>query len=67
MLDFMKIIVKQEGQVGFTAAEINDMKLFKMPFFDGVVDDLNKAVDLPVLVVHGLHDLSFFSENTHIN
>ena len=65
--DFGKIVVNDKGEIRFAAAEVNNIQLFVIVLLYAVVNQLDKAVNLPVLVVHRLHYPALFCEYAHIH
>lgn len=62
-----EIIIKNKCQVRLAAAEIKDAYLFPAVSGKGLVDELNKAVYLPVLAVLGADDLKVLRENAEVD
>ena len=59
-----KIVVKDEGQIGFAAAEIYDIDLVPVIVLKHVINHLHKSVYLFELIVHGLCNLAILCEYT---
>ena len=62
-----EVIIQNEGEIGFTAPEIDDVQRFGRFFPQLVVDHLQEAVDLLILAVHGGHHLALGGEDPHIH
>ena len=66
--NFGEIVVKDEGQVGLSATEIDDAEgLVRNIVFILIINDFQEAVDLFKLVIPGTDDLSFRGHDAHIH
>ena len=62
-----EVIVEDKGQIGFTAAKIQNGDVVFPVILKGVIDELNEAVDLLVLVVFGPDDFEIGGKDTQIH
>ncbi len=62
-----EIVIEDEGQITFAAAEVQDRDRLPVAVREGLVDQLDEAVDLPVLVVTGLDDPVVRREDAEIH
>ena len=62
-----EVIVQDKGQIRLPAAEIHHPQLSRLDVGEGVVDQLDETIDLPVLVKAGLDDAPLRREHAQID
>ncbi len=62
-----EVVIDHKGEVGFAAAEVNDIDALPAQFADLIVQHLQKAVYLAVFVVHGPDHLPLPGEDAHVH
>ena len=65
--DFGEVVVEDKGQIGLAAAEVDDGDILTTMLANGIVDHLDKTVDLTVFVLHFCCDLTFGGKDTQID
>ena len=64
---FSQVIVNHEGQIGLAASKINYVQMISLQFSYLIIKDLQKAIYLPELIIHGFDDFSLTGKNPHIH
>lgn len=66
--DFCEIIIQDKCEVGFAAAEVDDMKRSLLrKILIAVIHHLEETVDLAEFVLHRIDNLALFREDPHIH
>ena len=50
--DFGEVVIEDKGQIGLAAAKVDDGDILTTMLANGIIDHLDKTVDLTVFVLH---------------
>ena len=62
-----KIVIEDKGQIGFAAAKVHHRQRSRLDRGKGIVDQLDKTVDLAVFVIFGLDDAQVRREDAKVH